>query len=62
MGPDQSGAYIVTNELIDRSAEKVIYEVKPTEAIVTDGATGESTVQTIIDYQKIAYIDPLKDS
>ena len=62
MGPDQSGAYIVTNEVIDRSAEKVIYEVKPTEAIVTDGATGESTVQTVIDYQKIAYIDPLADS
>ena len=44
MGPDQSGAYIVSNEVIDRSAEKIIYEVKPTEALVTDGATGESTV------------------
>ena len=54
MGPDQSGAYIVSNEVIDRSAEKIIYEVKPTEALVTDGATGESTVQTVIDFQKVA--------
>ena len=62
MGPDQSGAYIVSNEVIDRSAEKIIYEVKPTEALVTDGATGESTVQTVIDFQKVAYCDPLIDS
>ena len=41
MGPDQSGAYIVSNEVIERSAEKIIYEVKPDEAIVQDGATGE---------------------
>ena len=41
MGPDQSGAYIVSNELIDRSAEKIIYEVKPTEALVLDVETGE---------------------
>ena len=41
MGPDQSGAYIVSNELIDRSAEKIIYEVKPTEALVVDVETGE---------------------
>ena len=41
MGPDQSGAYIVSNEVIERSAEKIIYEVKPIETIDVDGATGE---------------------
>lgn len=62
MGPDQSGAYIVTNEIIDGELEKIIYEVKPTEALVTDGATGESTVKTVIDVQKVAYFDPLEAS
>jgi hypothetical protein len=57
MGPDQSGAYIVSNEVIDRSSEKVIYEVKPKEALVID-ETGESTVQTVIDYQRVAYFNP----
>ena len=62
MGPGQSGAYIVSNEVIDRSAEKIIYEVKPVEALVTDGETGEATIQTIINFQKVAYFDPLADS
>ena len=62
MGPDQSGAYIVSNEIIDRELKKIINEVKPTEALITDGATGESTVQTVIDVQKVAYFDPVSDS
>ena len=62
MGPDQSGAYIVSNEVIDRELKKIINEVKPTEALITDGATGESTIQTVIDVQKVAYFDPVSDS
>ena len=62
MGPDQSGAYIVSNEIIDRELKKIINEVKLTEALITDGATGESTVQTVIDVQKVAYFDPVSDS
>ena len=62
MGPDQSGAYIVSNEIIDRELKKIINEVKPTEALITDGATGESTVQTIIEIEKVAYFDPVSDS
>ena len=62
MGPDQSGAYIVSNEIIDRELKKIINEVKPTGALITDGATGESTVQTVIEVEKVAYFDPVSDS
>ena len=62
MGPDQSGAYIVSNEIIDRELKKIINEVKPTQALITDGATGESTVQTVIEVEKVAYFDPVSDS
>ena len=36
MNSDEEGAYIVNNELIDGSVEKIIYEVKPTEFLNID--------------------------
>ena len=60
MNSNEEGAYIVNNESIDGSVEKIIYQVKPYEALVLDGSTGEERSQTIIDVSKVAKLDPLE--
>ena len=49
MNSDEEVAYIVNNELINGSVEKIIYQVRPYKRLVVDGSTGEEYSDTIID-------------
>ena len=54
MGPNEKGAYIVTNE----EGRKIIYETQFEDSEVTDPATNVTTIQKTIKEVKVARLDP----